>query len=430
MKDVEQMLFLEEGVYEKTTLNKIGSPDIELRNIEDEENKDCEGIQLFISHNKKLFRYLFNKYSNSGFSPKIISSFDTLKEKLDTISIAELIKMLKDHNVTLRMISHAEVATILRLINTKRVCRNDLSALPFEGFIEFFIQVGIFIFSKDPYCLSHLPSLLLAKKLLEHFLFAAKARGENTSLYENPNATVLGDQDLIVELSKYIEQNPYYPLPEGYKKVEEKNLTEDFSVKPTFVIPEAFKVSLEIIDEILSKNFDSHIIEPMTKHDIKARVVPTIGKIYPHDPRSKRFMLPLNKVPRKEVLEPVKHPTTLKQLNTELIKPKLSPAMKLTISRVPQAFRKLTQEVAEVVAEIVQAVEEGKDSIGHQMKWGPSFVANKITSNKIERIKAEEGSNEEKERQRKMRALMLKIVIEGMKKEKETRYQNDLVTKY
>lgn len=112
------MLLLEEGAYEKASPKKnsillfdrkiIAAP-IELVILEDEEEKDYEAIKLYIEQHKKIFRYLYSKYANSGASQKRISSFDSLKEKLDTINMAEIIKMLKDHNVTLRMISHSEV---------------------------------------------------------------------------------------------------------------------------------------------------------------------------------------------------------------------------------------------------------------------------------------------------------------------------------
>ena len=45
----------------------------------------------------KLYKFLFNKYSNSSYSVKNVNSFDQIKGKLKTINLAELAKMLKDH---------------------------------------------------------------------------------------------------------------------------------------------------------------------------------------------------------------------------------------------------------------------------------------------------------------------------------------------
>ncbi len=108
MKDMDQALLLEEGVYEKNVQQRK-EPAVELRIVEDEEDRDYEALKLFIEQHKRVFRYLYNKYANSGFSAKRVGSFDTLKEKLDTISMAEVIRMLKDHDISLRMLSHSEV---------------------------------------------------------------------------------------------------------------------------------------------------------------------------------------------------------------------------------------------------------------------------------------------------------------------------------
>lgn len=81
----------------------------ELRLVEDEEDRDYEALRLFMEQHKRIFRYLYNRYANSGFSTKQVGSFDLLKEKLGTISMAEIIKMFKDHSITLHMLTHSEV---------------------------------------------------------------------------------------------------------------------------------------------------------------------------------------------------------------------------------------------------------------------------------------------------------------------------------
>jgi hypothetical protein len=267
--------------------------------------------------------------------------------------------------------------------------------------------------------------MALLEMLLEHFKQVAKVRGENTVLYDNPNATSLGDPELMRELTKYLELNPYYPLPEGYKKVEEKCLLDNYTLPSYFTLPESVKIAVELVDELMLKALEMHALEPITTYEYHLRVVPTIGKVYQRDPAEKRFMLPLNKVPRKGVLEPVKHPISLKQLNTEEIRPSLSAVMKLEIAKAPLPLKGLVAEVSNVVAEIVQAVEDNRLTIGHRMKWGPSAAANGAMKGRLERRKAEEQEREEKEKQRKLRAAMLKGLVEEAKREKERKSQEE-----
>lgn len=421
-KNIEYGLVLEEGTYEKAVVQRKDQQ-IELHPIEDEEDKDYEALKLFVDQHKRIFRYLYSRYANSGFSSKQKGSFDALKEKLNTISMAEIIKMLKDHNITYRMLTQSELASFIRLINFKLIHKNDLTALTYDGFIELFIQLAIFIFSRDPYYLTFLPPVNHLEALLDHFRQAAKIKGENTSLYDNPNASSLGDPELMKELEKFLETNPFYPLPEGYKKVEEKFLHENYVLPNYIELPESVRFATEILDKVLNNIFDTHFIEPITTYEYKVKVVPTIGKIYQRDPNDKKFMLPVTKTLRKGILEPVRKPVTLHQQNIKEIEPKLTPALKLEIARARGEDKKLIKEVADVVGEILQAVEEGRETIGQKMKWGPGLILNKAIKEKLEKQREEEYMKEEKERQRKLRAQMLKNSVLEMKREKALKEQ-------
>lgn len=93
----------------KWGLKEFVVPEIQLLQMDEEEEKDVVALTILIEEKKKLFRYLFSTYANSGATNKRYSSFDALGNKSDTISVAELGKMFKDHNVSMKMISHLEV---------------------------------------------------------------------------------------------------------------------------------------------------------------------------------------------------------------------------------------------------------------------------------------------------------------------------------
>ncbi len=266
--------------------------------------------------------------------------------------------------------------------------------------------------------------------LLEHFRQSAKVRGENTLLYDNPNATSLGDPELIGELTRFLETNPFYPLPEGYKKVEEKYLRENYVLPNYIEVSESTKIAAELLDSVLAETLGIHVLEPITTYEYKVKVVPTIGKVYQRNPAQKMFMMPLNKAPRKGMLEPVKRPVSLKQLNTEEIKPRLTAAMKLEVAKAPRVEKSIVKEVTDVVAEIVQAVEEGRDSIGNRMKWGPSMILNKALREKLDRRRMDESMREDKERQRKLHNMLIKTKLEDMKREKGRKNREDVEILY
>ena len=53
---------------------------------------------------QKLWKFLFNKYANSGYSVKDISSFDKIKMKSKTINVGEILKFLNDHRLGSKVI--------------------------------------------------------------------------------------------------------------------------------------------------------------------------------------------------------------------------------------------------------------------------------------------------------------------------------------
>ena len=260
--NIENAIELQEGEYEKTNRNKNIIPDIQLRPMEDEEEQDAESVKILIDDKKMIFRYLFQTYAGSAVSNSRFASFDSKQSKVDTISVEDLNKMLKNHNVTMKMLSHLELTTLIRLLNFKLHQKNDLSGLSFEDFIELFIQLALYIYGKLQ--MSHLPLAILVEKLLNHFKQAAKSRGEKTNLFDNPHATSLADNELLNKLTELAENNPDFQLPEGFHKKQEKHARQKTAIKEYLEIPEQTKICAEILDSILFESIAGHIIEPTT----------------------------------------------------------------------------------------------------------------------------------------------------------------------
>jgi len=53
--------------------------------------------------------------------------------------MAELTKLLKDHNTFPKMISKEQLAALIRVVNTKICNRYDLSAMDYDGFLVFIV---------------------------------------------------------------------------------------------------------------------------------------------------------------------------------------------------------------------------------------------------------------------------------------------------
>ena len=66
------------------------------------------------------------------------------------------------------------------------------------------MQLGLFIFTRPPKDLSHLPPGEQVRAMIMLFEKATRARGNSTVLYEDPDATDLKDRALIKALNEKI----------------------------------------------------------------------------------------------------------------------------------------------------------------------------------------------------------------------------------
>ena len=143
---------------------------------------------------KKIFRLLFNKYANSGYSNRRGTSFDALGQQANSISLAELNRMLAENAIMPRLVAKDEINTLVRLVNLELLRnRHDLTSLQYKGFLEFYIQCAVLAFGREPINLSQSPPVASLEALMRQFEKAFRARGESTVLFEDPDYSAIAD---------------------------------------------------------------------------------------------------------------------------------------------------------------------------------------------------------------------------------------------
>jgi len=63
-----------------------------------------------------------------------------------------------------------------------------------------------------------MPPVESVRALVNHFEIATRSRGHSTVLYDDPDATGIGDKELIKALNKKLQEDPSYQITEGYFK--------------------------------------------------------------------------------------------------------------------------------------------------------------------------------------------------------------------
>lgn len=99
--------------------SKHGLPEIVLYNFDEEEERDVEAVKIFTKKYSRLWRFLYNKYSNS-MNYKKGADFDKLKQMYQEINIGEMRKMLDDYGFDKKnYINKDEMQTLVKLVNFK-----------------------------------------------------------------------------------------------------------------------------------------------------------------------------------------------------------------------------------------------------------------------------------------------------------------------
>jgi len=102
-----------------------------------EEDREKDSVRLALQRFTPLLRMLFDKYTaKPDFVRRQPHKNPTVSEKV--ITLAELVKLYRDHNLDHTMLSKNEFQMLVALINDKLMKPYDDDALNFPGFVQFF----------------------------------------------------------------------------------------------------------------------------------------------------------------------------------------------------------------------------------------------------------------------------------------------------
>ena len=204
----------------------------------------------------KLWKNLFSKYANTGFTTKLVSNFDQINEKAQTINYVETSKLLKDHGFMPQYLTKEELNMLFRLQNLKQGNKAETNSLDYNGYLALIPQIAFFSFSRPPKDLSFLPLVESLYNLIAVFREATKAKSQSIMLYEDPDLATLPQSELqlIKALNDKLKNDSNYPIPEGFMKLIEKTPLYDYKIPHDIAekLPESKVVAIEVLDEIFS----------------------------------------------------------------------------------------------------------------------------------------------------------------------------------
>ena len=234
---------------------------ITLLDLNDEEDRDIIILKKFIKEYEGFFKEVFKKYCGSTYKALTGKNFEAIKEISDTITVSEITKMFKQHNIIDKEISKEDIQSIITLMNSKVFKKRSLlGGITYEEFIENFIQISYYAFVKPPYFYRHFTIADYPEEMIK--LFSAQFP-ENMKYYNPETILTKSEREICNGLDKQLQISNFVKLPKTHKKILVTEINFKYIVPECMymVLGESNTICLELIDEFIKKAIQSHVLE-------------------------------------------------------------------------------------------------------------------------------------------------------------------------
>ena len=237
------------------------SNNITLLDMNDEEDRDIIILKKFIKEYEGFFKEVFKRYCGSTYKSLNGKNFEAIKEISDTITVSEIIKMFKQHNIVDREISKEDIQSIITLMNSKVFKKRSLlGGITFDEFVEDFIQISYYAFVKPPFVYRHFTIADYPEEMIK--LFSAQFP-ENMKYYNPETILTKSEREICNGLDNQLLISNFVKLPKTHKKILVTEINFKYIVPECmyFVLGESKTICLELIDELIKKVANYHTLE-------------------------------------------------------------------------------------------------------------------------------------------------------------------------
>ena len=237
------------------------SNNITLLDMNDEEDRDIIILKKFIKEYEGFFKEVFKKYCGSTYKALNGKNFEAIKEISDTITVSEIVKMFKQHNIVDREISKEDIQSIITLMNSKVFKKRSLlGGITYEEFVEDFIQISYYAFVKPPFVYRHFTIADYPEEMIR--LFSAQFP-ENMKYYNPETILTKSEREICNGLDMQLQISNFVKLPKTHKKILVTEINFKYIVPECmyFVLGESRTICLELVDELIKKVVNYHTLE-------------------------------------------------------------------------------------------------------------------------------------------------------------------------
>ena len=205
------------------------------------------------------------------------------------------------------------------------------------------------------------------QQMINDFRDSEKKRGVNTVLYDDPHSTTMADRELLKEFNEKLKKDPDYNLPDGFKVIQQKEFEIEYKQPASLLaqIDDKYQVVYELINDLLKEKINVDINEYQIKKSTIHIAQPQIFDVV-HIPKNRKdnpkqnYMSEVKKEDRKKETKEV---MTSKQKIQNSYNRHLDIQTKLAIQQFSKEDRRVAEECAFVLEDILHAVEKGYDKV-------------------------------------------------------------------
>ena len=378
--------------------------------IEEETKLDQELIWNIIKKYSKVFRTLFLHYASSGYKKDNFSikpTFESMLDKKTSISEGEFVKLLRDQKISNNLLTTEE----FRKVTAWMLQKYKIKSIEYDRFTYLLYYVSEFIFTRHPVNYSHFPPGIGLIALMDQFK-KSSSRIVNPNFYDEPDYGV-GDKDIIKMLNQKLKHSPNLAIPEGYKKVTEKEVIISYAIPEEIKIPISYKTSIEILDSIFFSALEVHILSPIVSlvSVINVKGVLTKPQIELED-KAKEPGIPINRASYK--LQPL--PAYMS----------FTPGIKLEVAKLSGTYpNDLLLECARLVDDLIYTVESKSFEVISRNPKTAGTISNKISQKKIMDEAIANADKEKNEARRRMRKQLIEERLKELRNLKSDKLKED-----
>ncbi|CAG9325131.1 unnamed protein product [Blepharisma stoltei] len=398
-KNDDQPVFIKEPI--------ILANEISIKPVNEETEDEQEMINIIMKKYTRVSKLLYNKYAGTVIKPDVLEkeTFDSINKRVGLMTEGQVTKLLREQGITNSMISTEDIKRLYAMI-----IHANGTVMDFDNFMQFMYQLSLIIYSKFPNTLSQFPAAICMNALYEHMKNSSAGVAVPKYLYEEPDPGA-GDREVVAMLNDLLLKDPSTEIPEGYKKVKDKELKILYEVPSELGLPESQKICAEIVDSIIFDYLNTHFLQPVIKIETytRARGVLTKPQIQEKSPS---LGVPAHKAAYKALPLPAYL--------------KLTPGIKITLNKLsPYYSNDLLLECARVLDDLVYTVDSNNPILISRNPKAAGSVPNRITEQREYEVSQAKTEQEKAEAKRKQRKQILEEQLRRERMEKEMKQKEE-----